>query len=41
LGEQAKSTGQGIAQEAQPHLSGALSSVQEGVSQFVNSMKRK
>jgi uncharacterized phage infection (PIP) family protein YhgE len=41
LGEQAKSTGQGMAQEVQPHLSGALSSVQEGVGRLANSLKRK
>jgi hypothetical protein len=40
LGEQAKSTGQGMATQVQPHLSGALSSVQEGVSQLANSLKR-
>jgi len=41
LGEQAKTTGQGMAQQVQPHLSGALSSAQEGVGQLANSLKRK
>jgi hypothetical protein len=40
-GEQAKAAGQSAAQEVQPHLSGAFSSVQEGVSQLMDSLKRK
>jgi hypothetical protein len=41
LGEQAKAAGEGTAQEVQPHLSGALSSAQEGVNQLLNSLKRR
>jgi hypothetical protein len=41
LGEQAKAAGESAAQEVQPHLTGALSSVQEGVSQIINNLKKK
>jgi hypothetical protein len=40
LGEQAKAAGEGMAQEVQPHLSGAMSSVQEGVSQLIGKLKK-
>lgn len=41
LGEQAAATGQSMAQEVQPHLSGALKSVQAGIGQLIGGLKKK
>lgn len=41
LGKQAQAAGQGVAGAAQPHLSGALRSVQAGLNQIVDELKTK